>query len=101
MKKQVTRLVSMLPAGENWKAEYSATVLVRSILEESGNLELLNATDVDSVQCRKELVALALPLITAANNFQNTYISATNGEDGKPLMAKVKGTEKAVSAEFV
>ena len=101
MKKQVTRLVKMLPTGENWKAEYSATVIVRALLEESGSMELLNATDADSVACRKDLVALVLPLVTAANNFQNTYISATNDENGKPLMAKVKGTEKAVSAEFV
>lgn len=102
VKKNVTRIAKVLnERGQNWSAEFSATVIVRSLLEECGEVELLNATDADSMKCRAELVAMITPLITAANNYQNTYINATLGDDGKtPLMAKVAGMAKTVSAEF-
>lgn len=83
--------------GENWTAEAMAAVLVKTILEESGNVEALGD---DFKADRQAWIALAKPFITAAKNTQNTLLCNTIGTDGLPLMPKCEATAKVEVAEF-
>lgn len=87
--------------GENLSAEHTATILVRAILEELGDVETLKSTDPDDIALRKTLLTLAKPFMTASKNFQSTYLACTNGDDGQPLMPKATASEKGIDGEFV
>ena len=98
---QAKRVCKVLKSrGENLSQENSATILVRALLEELGEVELLNSTEKIDIEQRAALIQLAKPFCTAAKNYQDSYLAGTNGDDGKPLLDKSKGTEAAVKLEF-
>jgi hypothetical protein len=99
---QAKRVCKVLKArGENMAAEHTATILVRSILEELGEVALLNGTDAISIETRKSLVTLAKQFCTASKNWQSVYAANTKGDDGEMLMPTAKGNEQRIDAEFV
>ncbi len=98
---QAKRICKVLkPRGDSWSAEHSATCLVRAILEEIGEVTLLNSTEKVDIETRAALVALAKPFMTASKNFQDSYLAATDGDDKQPLMPKTAKDKAAVAAEF-
>ena len=70
-------------AGRNWNWDAQAALIVKFILEESGNPEMLGDGFKED---RKALVAEVLKF-GYPKNFQNSYLSKTLDENGKPLMA--------------
>lgn len=98
---QARRICKVLkPRGDSWSAEHSATCLVRAILEEIGEVEMLNSTDPIDIEQRAALVKLAKPFMTASKNFQDVCLAATLGEDKQPLMPTTKKTDTSLPAEF-
>ena len=83
--------------GKNWNWEAQAAMLVRVILEESGNQEMLS----DDFKNERKEWANIIVQFGYPKNAQNSYLAQTNGSDGKPLMDKVVGTGKDVENEFV
>ena len=99
LKTEVARIAkTLVERGENWSAEHSATVIVRTILTELGCKDEMSDEMRDE---RKALVDVIKPLMTASKNFQTSYIASTNGDDGKPLMPPAKTIAQEVKAEFV
>jgi hypothetical protein len=82
--------------GQNLAADHVATAIVRTVLGELGLTEELGD---EYRKEREELVKIITPCITAAKNFQCSYLAKTL-VDGKPLMPEVKSSEKGSSAEF-
>ena len=96
---QINRIApKLVERGENWTAEHSAVVIVRSIMEELGLKEELTSDEYK--QNRLDCIALVKPFITAAKNYQNSYLAQTNVMDGKPLMPAVKGSTGKLDGEF-
>lgn len=98
LKTEWTKIAKVLKErNQNINAEHVASVIVRTVLEELGAKEYL--TDEMKAE-RVELVALIKPMITAAKNYQTSYLAATKGEDGEPLMPKAETKEVTTEAEF-
>ena len=100
---QAKRICKVLkPRGDSWSAEHSATCLIRAVLEEIGETELLNSSDKLDIETRAALVKLAKPFMTASKNYQDSYLAdaENKGDDGTPLMPKTAKGEKAATAEF-
>ena len=84
-------------AGRNWNWDAQAALIVKFILEESGNPEMLEDGFKED---RKALVAEVLKF-GYPKNFQNSYLSKTLDDDGKPLMAAVVGKDEVAANEFI
>jgi hypothetical protein len=98
---QASRICKVLrERGENISQENAATILVRALLEELGELELLNSNEPIDKAERAALVTLAKPFCTASKNWQDSYAAVTNGLDGQPLMPKTAKGESSTPAEF-
>lgn len=74
--------------GDNWNWKAQAALIVRFVLEESGNLELLGPEHKDA---RKEM-ANEIEKMGYPKNYQQVYLSKTQipalKEDGSPILGK-------------
>jgi len=89
----------LVERGQSFSQEHAATVVVRAILEENGDKELLESSDPVDIEHRRKLIEMVRPFFTASKNVQDSYLNATE-VDGKPLMPKTARSEKASEVEF-
>lgn len=99
LKAEAVRMADILAKqGSNMTAEAQATIIVRTILDETDPEYMLP----EHAEHRQALVAVIKSMMTAPNNWQNVYLSDTMREDGKtPIMPKVQSVKAAALAEFV
>ena len=103
---QVNRIAKVLnDRGENLGSEHTATIVVRSVLEHFGLTEELNGDDYKAE--RLEAVEMVKPFMTAAKNYQNSYLAQTPQKDEKgaevpksAIMPAVKGGADKINGEF-
>lgn len=75
--------------GANWSGFDSAVIIVQTVLEELGCLEMLTP---EHKEARLATIKVIVPLITAAKNYQSSYLSKTKNAAGADyLMPEVKG----------
>lgn len=88
---------AMSERNKNINAEHVASVIIKTILEELGATEYLG----DEMKAeRVELLGIIKPMITAAKNYQTSYLAATKDADGNPLMKKAEKSDEEVDGEF-
>lgn len=108
---QSDRIASQICGKRNWTAQDSATVallaIMDQILDSGKSVEYLLArkgdegvadTDAEiATKWRVEARNMLLPLMTAANNFQNSYLANTpSPDDGVMLMSKNTASKPSV-----
>ena len=92
--KQCKRICDGIKGKRNFSAQDSATVAVRTVLEELGLTEELG----DEYKEERAVVVEAIKILfTASKNFQNSYLAS---EDNGNLMPKVEATEEEKANEF-
>lgn len=95
IKKEVERMAKPYKdKGLNWDAKASAIVIVRAILIENGDPNMVESKEPDDVKHRQALVTMILPFMTAAINVQRTTLAPAG------LMPEVKAAAAVVADEL-